>query len=618
MNTEWIWLNSNEPADDSYAEFKSKFTVNSGAVKLRVSCDSIFAAFIDGEAVLFSQCADYPHHKLYDEKDISLSNGEHEIRIIVWYHGTDTQIYQRGKAGLWYEILDKDAVICNSNEKTLGRVNKNFKEGAKKLITNQLGFSFYYDNTIDNTDEFLPCVAVEKLAPEKRPQNPLYLDGRVEATYTDMGDHILVDLGREVAGYPELDFVSDGEQELLFTYGEHLEIGKVTRLVGGRDFSFEFKARDGENKWFCPLRRIACRYIEVYYKSNIKINYIGVQHVYYPVTEREKRFDDELLQRIYNVGVRTMRLCMHEHYEDCPWREQALYALDSRNQMLFGYKAFYESEYQRSNLLLINEGLQSEGLLAICFPAGRGPAIPFFSLAFILEVAEYAIYTGDRSIIDDTRRTVNTIIETFNKRKSEYGLIPTLPPPFWNFYEWSEGNDGDLSGVYNGTYNNDCDLILNAMYVYVINLYNKVAGTDFDTESIKSAIERELYVPEKGMFKISRGNDKLYGQLGNALAILAGLGDASLAKKVAECDGLTPATLSMKPFVYDALLTVKGEYEDFIISDIKRVWGRMLDCGATSFWETELGWEDFDKAGSLCHAWSAAPVYYLDILGYAK
>jgi len=40
----------------------------------------------------------------------------------------------------------------------------------------------------------------------------------------------------------------------------------------------------------------------------------------------------------------------------------------------------------------------------------------------------------------------------------------------------------------------------------------------------------------------------------------------------------------------------------------------MLDAGATSFWETELGECDFDRAGSLCHAWSSMPVYYYSIL----
>ena len=37
----------------------------------------------------------------------------------------------------------------------------------------------------------------------------------------------------------------------------------------------------------------------------------------------------------------------------------------------------------------------------------------------------------------------------------------------------------------------------------------------------------------------------------------------------------------------------------------------MLDAGATTFWETELGATDFDGAGSLCHGWSAVPLYII-------
>ena len=36
----------------------------------------------------------------------------------------------------------------------------------------------------------------------------------------------------------------------------------------------------------------------------------------------------------------------------------------------------------------------------------------------------------------------------------------------------------------------------------------------------------------------------------------------------------------------------------------------MLFSGATSFWETAAGADDFGKAGSLCHGWSAIPIYF--------
>jgi hypothetical protein len=40
----------------------------------------------------------------------------------------------------------------------------------------------------------------------------------------------------------------------------------------------------------------------------------------------------------------------------------------------------------------------------------------------------------------------------------------------------------------------------------------------------------------------------------------------------------------------------------------------MLKEGATSFWETLLGAADFGGAGSLCHGWTAIPVYMFDQL----
>ena len=78
---------------------------------------------------------------------------------------------------------------------------------------------------------------------------------------------------------------------------------------------------------------------------------------------------------------------------------------------------------------------------------------------------------------------------------------------------------------------------------------------------------------------------------------------------------MTPATLSMLCFKYDALLMADREtYRPLVLREIAEKYQRMLDAGATTFWETELGEADFDAAGSLCHGWSAMPVYYYHIL----
>ena len=66
----------------------------------------------------------------------------------------------------------------------------------------------------------------------------------------------------------------------------------------------------------------------------------------------------------------------------------------------------------------------------------------------------------------------------------------------------------------------------------------------------------------------------------------------------------------MLGFVYDALLAADKENKDFVLADIREKYGYMLENGATSFWETIVGEADFNKAGSLCHGWSAMPIYY--------
>ena len=618
MKPEWIWLKEKTEAEkDIYTEFKSCFSKNGeGKVTLKVSCDSVFAAYLNGKLVGFSGCADYPHYKVYDELDITdYCKEENELCISVWYFGAKSQTYVVAPAGLWFKVEQGEKTLDASGEDTLSRVDRRFRQGYCKVITSQLGYSHYYDNTAVNTEEYLPSVKIDKKEPVKRPQKALVLEERLPVIYTERSDRLLIDMKMETAGFLDLDFESPCEQELLITFGEHLGTGEVSRFIGRRDFSIEFKAKKGRNEKLLPLRRIAGRYLEIHFeKAPVSPNYIGIRPVNYPVTNKPRKFNDPILQKIYDVSVKTLRLCMHEHYEDCPWREQALYALDSRNQMLFGYYAFKETEFPRSNLTLIGKGLREDGLLSICFPAGIDIPIPFFSLAYILACCEYVKYTGDHLLIEENEAVIDTIINTFSSRIGEKGLIPSFPYPFWNFYEWSKGSSDDIRTSPDAPYTESVDLILNCFYIYVLGIYGKTVGKTYDTASVADAVKRELYVKEKGLFKLSNLNSDC-SQLGNALALLAGLGDKELAEKVKTGEGMIPATLSMKPFVYDALLALGDGYKEFILDDIKRVYKAMLDQDATSFWETEEGWTAFGNAGSLCHGWSASPVYYLNVLG---
>lgn len=84
-----------------------------------------------------------------------------------------------------------------------------------------------------------------------------------------------------------------------------------------------------------------------------------------------------------------------------------------------------------------------------------------------------------------------------------------------------------------------------------------------------------------------------------------------LRERLAKPDnGLEPITLSHYIYKIDALMQEPERYFNTVYEEILSVWGSMLFKGCSSFWETIDGADAFDKAGSLCHGWSAAPIYF--------
>lgn len=168
------------------------------------------------------------------------------------------------------------------------------------------------------------------------------------------------------------------------------------------------------------------------------------------------------------------------------------------------------------------------------------------------------------------------------------------------------------------------DLILNALLVFAllrlraiaIKLKENTSKVDKLIPLINEAIRNVFYDEKIGLFSTFAG-EMHFSETGNALAILcgaAGESSGAVAKKIAASE-LLPASLSMKCFSYDALLqTDFALYRQYIMDDIDSRYGRMLERNAASFWETEDGERAFDGAGSLCHGWSAMPIYYYRLL----
>ena len=448
---------------------------------------------------------------------------------------------------------------------------------------------------------------------------------------TNQGVYLLIDVGREEAGIFEIELDTEAGTIIDIGYGQHLCDLRVRSAVGGRNFANRYICKEGKQCFTHYTTRMGSRYIQLHI-SNIRdkfiLYYAGLRPTEYPIKVKgEFKSPNSLWNQIYDVSIRTLHLCMHEHYEDTPWREQALYSMDSRNQALCGYYCFGEYDFPEASFDLLGKGLNEDGYLELCAPAQIPITIPCFSMAWIIELADHLLFSGRIEPVKAAMPKVKSMLDSYN-RNLVNGLLPSPQGKrYWHFYEWADGLDD--SGIFKtkGLEIKRFDAPLNAFYAMALNAASKLAHASGDSnlaneyanncKGLKKVINQAFWNDEERAFTtyIGQNCEPHFAELTQALIICAeacsGERAAILRKKLADTDNnMVKTTLSHSIYKFEALLQNPVEYAEIVFNKIEKDWGYMLYNGATSFWETIKGAGDFAKAGSLCHGWSAIPVYF--------
>jgi hypothetical protein len=446
------------------------------------------------------------------------------------------------------------------------------------------------------------------------------------------GFYAVVDLGAECVGYFEIEVTAQAGDRIDFSFGEHLDDLRVRSHIGARNFASSFVCGDGRQAFTHLVTRFGARYFQLHVSGvgeGFILHYAGMRETLCPVAERGAfQSPDRLLNRLQSVSVRTLRLCMHDHYDDCPWREQGLYANDMLNQSLAGYYALGEYRFPQVSLDLLGGGLGGDGLLELCAPARFPITIPSFTVAWVLAVEENFLFSGDTAFA----RSIFPKVRTLLSKWLAWMKGDLLPSPagerYWHFYDWTPGG-------MDGTLENDCtrfatldvprfDAPLNAFFVRALDAGVRLArGVGDETAAalweqcaakIRGAFHRAFWDASKNAYLTFRDEPRhAPTELTQSHALLAGCCPAAEAaalrrRLIAPDNGLVPASLSQSLHKFEAVLADRA-LAPAVMDRIAADWGRMLDRDATAFWETAKGGWDFDLAGSLCHGWSAVPAY---------
>ncbi len=672
----WIW-HSDATEKNCYVNFKREFVVSEtpDSASIKIAADSEYVLYINGNLVGTGQYDDFPPLYTYDTYEITkyIQNGLNTLGIFAYYQGEESYQYKKGEAGICFELCCGHAKIV-SDKNTLSAISKLFKNGEDvHKTTIQYGYGFVCDGRYVGKEEYKESIEKPLPSLQPRPIEKCYFEDRIskviaqgtflrqketnhiginmmrdylssktapeifesdmETIKSDEDIYVIYDLGKNTSGYFTMDIEAEEGTVVDIGYGEHLDDMRVRAAIGDffdtsrpvRCFANRYICREGKQNFSYYYRRISGRYIELHITGKIKsIKNVKIIGSFYPVKDTFTfNNGDNLLNKIFDVSKYTLKMCMHEHYEDCPWREQALYGSDSRNQMLFGYYAFKEFKFARASLELLAKSICDDGVGTIVAPTDSLEyKIPSFTFIWLLAMREYIEYSGDKTLAKEYFPLLKMMAE---KRLSEVSdSLPTLPDPekYWNFYEWSETNDGfyipkEEKDVKDGLYCAFFYLGLKSIAEIFALLGYKTEAENIlkELKIIKEKINQTFFDEEKGVYAsfVRGGRKDAYSEIMQAICLYTGIAEGkedALSKILVNDDnGLIKLTLSYLVYKYDALLSQGDKYKELVYNEIIEKWGKMLSAGATTFWETEKGADDFDKAGSLCHGWSAVPLY---------
>jgi Bacterial alpha-L-rhamnosidase. len=326
----------------------------------------------------------------------------------------------------------------------------------------------------------------------------------------------------------------------------------------------------------------------------------------YPLEEKTKPLaaSQPWISDIWDISLRTLRRCMHETYEDCPYYEQMQYTLDTRLQMLFTYAVCGDRRMPFRTIYDYHASLLPNGMLQSRYPCETRQVIPPFALHWISMIDDFYWESGDKEIIRRYIPTMEAVLGYFRRHKKD-GLAEKLG--YWEFVDWAPEWD-ETHGVPNACKHGP-SVTINFIYAYTLRLAAKlmrVIGFSDFAESYESEaaeicriLNAKCYNSKKGLYR-DGPNVEEYSQHAQVWAVLAGAESPefcrALMERVSEDDTLIACTFPLQFYLFRAYERT-GLYSH--TEKLWEMWKRLIPMHLTTVPEIP------DKSRSDCHAWGS-------------
>jgi len=669
-NPHWAWHPALEAHESSFTLFRRVVSCSkTESYHLAVSGDNRFNFYLDGKLLGRGPLRGDLDHYYYDEYKGFLEPGTHifAAEVIVWRGGW------RSSPAPWAEMhagggfmvagyAGKERMelpgewLCKLDE---GRAPLAWSEswGCRNLIPappmDKVNFALHDCNWLTSlqvNEKWVKPRAIERAEFRNKYQNdpktPWNLMKRslqaLEESFTPIaaiaeqscelelsdgvlrgscpaGKHkVLLDLGRNQTSIVRFSGRS-GRGSCRIAYAEALydPNGKKTRLYPGAigPLGYADKLLLAGTAWqYTSFWYRTGRYIELEFDLQEAVEELNLSFTFitYPLGELKEFHcpEDPVLEKIYAVACHTLRCCAHESFEDCPYYEQMQYTGDGRIEALASYAISGNDALGRHALELISYSQLCNGFTQSRYPSVFKQVIPGYCLIGALMLHDHYAFFNDKELVRDLFDSNLHMLNAFERKRLECGLIG--PVEGWHYTDWvdawcvgaSDRGEDVPETILNLFYAEACSKIAELAVV----IGNTAAADDLRCRAQQTldAVNNLCFDAQQNRYLDAPGKTGWLSMHANTLAVLfkavPKAKRSAFLREIRKDERLQPMTLY---FLFYLLAAIKEYGTADELRQAYAPWVKMLEENCTTFPEKP------DNPRSECHAWSCAPIWFM-------
>lgn len=691
----WIWVKDPVSVQETpgFACFRKEILLSSvpGSFPVRICADGRYKLYCNGAFCEAGPCKSDNSVRYYDEVELApyLRTGKNVVAILVLHYPAQQcnhSVFCTPTPGIWLQSLTCDPLTGTPLLQTDSTWQALQDTGRRIVSENpffaplqiyescapcqeisgwtQPDFSCAWPHAVEyDVQDLSPVLYANALRPR-----PIPFLRRTRRAFANNSfplrvapystESVVLDAGELTTGYLFLRLAggADAAIELLQAecyvqniplhhdnYRDHPEKGDRTDtsglLTGYSDrYTVLGTGSDSCPEVYEPFWFRTFRYIQISITTKadpLTVLSLDYEETGYPLdVQTHVETSDPEMSRIWDISERSLRRCMHETYEDCPYYEQMQYAMDSRSQILYTYATAADDRLARQCMEAFRRSVRPNGLLNASYPNIGNNIIPGFSIYYIGMLYDHMMYFGDAALLCRHLPAVDGILSYFHNHLTSQGLVDKIgdidaPHPQWSFIDWAKEWD-DTRGVPPATLQGPLTM---ESLLYLLGLQYAAAICRYLGQG--QTTERYLHRAadlRRAVNRYCRNADGTYrdgpqaqqrSQHCQVFAVLTETctldeGRANLMQTLNHPDQYAQCSVAMMPYLFRAL--EKCDLYDQTQA-LWAPWRKMLEYNLTTCTE------DLVRQRSDCHAWGALALYELPSVilgvrpaapGYAK